>query len=385
MTATTGLDWNRLARDHPFVREVLEQPAAFTDCAEHLAGPAGVASLRAFRDAWDGAKPARLVMSGMGSSLHACHLAAMPLVERGIPVSIIDTGELLYYILGSDVPVKQGEGKAIFLLVSQSGESAEIVKAIEAIKDKDPGAIVWGVTNAEQSTLAKAASCCGFLKAGTETSVTSKTFLNALLFMHALGRALAMDERDGIEPFLASLREEALIVAGHLRDLLATGKDTGARVRDFLGVDARFIEIIARGTSLATAHQIALNIRETNKIPSAASSGGQFRHGPIEMIDPSFRCIMLSSDDATRHLMVDMARNIARTWGGGKVAFVTNHHVAWLDDEPNVLQVVHGASNPNLAPVVETATLQLFMIALAVATGVAPGEFKHSSKVTRDG
>nr|MDO8110432.1 SIS domain-containing protein [Candidatus Sigynarchaeota archaeon] len=386
MADITKYTWEQLKAEFSFVADVFEQPAAIDSFVKFYTGKEGREMLRGLRQEWTEAQYDRVYMAGMGSSSFAGHLAWMIFTEHGIPCNLIDAGELLYYGLNIENPqTPLVNHKTLFILISQSGESAEVAKLVEEITSSRGKAGVWGVTNTEGSSLAKKAGRALFLKAGEERSVTAKTYCNTLLMMYILPRVIMASSDADAGEFLDTFLDEARDLIADLEHLLSKQQDLGDKIVAFFGKDTKHVEIIARGTSMATAQQAALNIKETDKISAEAISGGQFRHGPIEIVTKDFRSMILSSDDDTRDLAEDIAWNIAHRWGGGKVLYITNRKSERLEGEPRVLPVVHGISNPFLATIMEIAVIQLFMIKLAVANNIGPGVFKYTSKVTKEG
>lgn len=379
MADLKNITWDDLRKYFDFVKEVFEQPEALKSLLDHYSSDDGKQELAGLKQDWNENQFRQVVFSGMGSSLFAGHIAVHALRSHGIPCTLIDSGELLYHGF-----VDQARS-TLFILTSQSGESIEIVKLLEKIPAGDTGNVVWGISNSEGSTLAKKAVKCLFLKAGTEKSVTSKTFCNTLVLMHLFSRIISVKNLDAVERAIESTITNIQELIAAIERSLGTKKQLGDKMVQFVGENAHAMEIVARGTSLASAEQMGLNIKEMNKIPAEALSAGQFRHGPIEMIDKNFRAIILISDDRSRSLNEDLAWNITHRWGGGKAIVITNQISRKLDGEPRVMQIVHDVKDPFLAPVMEIIIVQLFMIKLATANEVEPGVFRYSSKITKEG
>jgi glucosamine--fructose-6-phosphate aminotransferase (isomerizing) len=385
-TDITNYTWDQLQTEFSFVKDVFDEPAALKQFLDFYTGSEGRALLFQLNQEWTDARFTNVIITGMGSSLFAGHVATMIFQAAGIPCATFDAGELLYYGLGGDETRSiNGENKTLFILTSQSGESAEIVKLLDEIPDKRPDGTIWGITNTETSSLATKSHRALFLKAGEERSVTAKTYSNTILLMYMLPRILLAASQSEIDTFLETFFDEVQSIAEDLDFLFTDKLDLADKIVNFFGKDVKFVEVIARGTSLATAQQAALNIKETDKIASEAISGGQFRHGPIELVAKNFCSIVLASDDETRDLMEDVAVNITHKWGGGKVLFITNKQSVQLEGDARVIPVVHNIINPYLALLMEIAIIQLFMIKLAAANNIGPGSFKYTMKVTKVG
>ncbi len=71
-----------------------------------------------------------------------------------------------------------------------------------------------------------------------------------------------------------------------MEKILATQNDLVTDVSDFLG-DIEFMQFIGRGPSFSTAQQCELMFKEAAKRAAAATLGGEFRHGPMEMVGPA--------------------------------------------------------------------------------------------------
>ncbi|MHA1791397.1 MAG: SIS domain-containing protein [Promethearchaeota archaeon] len=376
--------WDDLREKFTFVREIFDQPDAMEDLLAYYVSDTGKKGLLEIWSDWKDSRVDKVIVTGMGSSLFAGYILAMMLNQSGVFSIPIDTGELYQYHLPTTIDPDR-DGRTLFILTSQSGESAEIIKLLRMLSRSRPGVKVWGITNTKESTLAREASKCLFLNAGKETSVTSKTFCNSILLMYVIGSVLKCEREEDINTFLNALQDEIGTLTKHIRNILEKNLDLGEKLVDFIGPDASFISIVGRGTSLASANQAGLNIKETNKIAAESLSGGQFRHGPIEMINKDFRCFLLISDDQARELSEKLAWNISHKWGGGKVVVITNKSSAFLEGEQRILEIVHPVENPYLAPIMEIIVIQLFMVKHALLNEIEPGVFQYSSKITKDG
>ena len=377
------LTWKELRKEFSFVKEVFEQPDALEDLINYYSSGEGLENLKQAKEEWDENKFRQVIFTGMGSSLYAALPASIILNQKG---NIVESSELLYYSLNPDFSnnMMQKE-KILLIMVSQSGESGEIVKILGQLEKLPNNISVWGITNNYNSTLFKKAHRGFLLKAGRELSVTSKSYCNSVVFLYLLSRILTLKSQADVQDVIKALIADIQDLSEEIAHLLSDQISIAEKLVDFIGKDVKFIEIIARGTSMATALQASLNIKETNKIPAEASSGGQFRHGPIEIINKDFRAILLSSDKQTRELQENMAWDITHKWGGGKVLYITNELQKRLEGEARVFQCVHGIKDPFLATVMEMILIQLFMLKLAIECGIKPGVFRYSSKITKDG
>ncbi len=353
-----------------FEDEISQQPAALEKTLDFYINQSDI--LKQARESFHVNGLNHITLTGMGSSLYSCYIAQNFISKRGYETDVREAGELLYHQLSSKYPPT-----CLLILVSQSGESGEIVKLVEKYqKMRDPPEI-WAITNNENSTLAQKAGLVFPTRAGEENSVTSKTYVSTLLVQFLLGSALVSPILD-----LQALQTVAAPVIEKARESLSGSKDIVQKMMTQLGTSFPHLYFIGTGCSFATACQAALNFQEICRIPSQGISNGQFRHGPIEVIDTNFRAILLNSARDTVPLVYELAGNISKKWGNGKSVILTNSTAPDVQD-PNIFYATQPITNEYLAPIGEIILLQLFMIAQAKARGIrTPGEFRNTHKIT---
>ena len=126
-----------------------------------------------------------VVLTGMGSSLHAQYPLHRALSSAGFASHWVETAELL---LGFNALYSP---ETLLVGVSQSGESAEIVSLTQRVSEF--GHLI-GVTNNENSRLGRAANTRLTMEAGVESTVSCKTYLSTLAVLHWLGAQLIHGE-----------------------------------------------------------------------------------------------------------------------------------------------------------------------------------------------
>jgi glutamine---fructose-6-phosphate transaminase (isomerizing) len=240
-------------------------------------------------------KHSNIVFCGMGTSEHSNILIQDALLRNGKTVSIYDAGEYLHYLSGNQA------ADSLFVLVSQSGESAETKKVALALKGKTATVVL---ANDESSTMARAADLFLPLKAGEEASVTNKTYLNTLALLYLMGGGKT-----------ATLTEIADYLPGSVRD------DQLIAAAEFLQ-PAQSIHFIARGPALAAARQLALTFMEGAKVHATAFAAGAFRHGPFEVVREGHRAVFLVPDGITSGLCFGILKEMLAL--GSKVVLLTD-------------------------------------------------------------
>ncbi len=136
--------------------------------------------------------------------------------------------------------------------------------------------------------------------------------------------------------------------------------------------------LLARGPSLASAHEAALLFHEVAKSPAIAMPIASFRHGPVEVVDHNFRGIIFAPQDHTRDLNLSLARDLVRF--GGRTCLVGPSGPQLPDAHWWVLP----SASPTFAPVFEIVPLQAAAFQLAILRGIEPGSFRFAPKVAVD-
>jgi len=345
-----------------YLDEIAEQPAAIRKLGR-LVTPDLTAEVQGIRAAIDKGEVRHIILTGMGGSLFSAYGTWLRLSQAlPVPVSLWDTSELI-----QQAPAVLTAG-AMVVAISQSGESVELRRMSEL----DAGASVRiAITNTRDNTLARWASLALATEAGPERTVSTKTYTAGLAALYILERLLIGDG-DALGGEIATLADavETLLAA-----LPAKLDETLA----FLGHDMP-LTFIGRGASYASAMMAALVTAEAAKAPTQALSGGQFRHGPLEMVREGFRSMLfLGGPGATLDLNLKTVADIAR-FGGRCLVVAPQETAPALAGSGPVLFLPAVAEG--LLPVLEILPIQLLMVPMALARGFEPAKFLNGSKVT---
>jgi glutamine---fructose-6-phosphate transaminase (isomerizing) len=337
----------------PYLSDLLAQPAALHAVGAALARRAPLAELAA---GLRSGRYRRVVLTGMGSSLHALYPLHLRLSAAGLASSWIETSELL---LGYG-PLRAAD--TLLVAVSQSGESAEIVGLL---KNADAFGHVVGVTNHPASSLGRAAGTVLPLCAGLEATVSCKTYIATLAALHWLGAALTGDDTGAALDALAR-------VEAPMRAYLDNTDEHVAALADVVaGIRAVFVT--GRGVSLATAGTGGLILKESTRQPAEGMSCAAFRHGPFEMSGDDVLVLVLAGEARVEPLHRRLVADIAR--GGGRAALL-----ATTDASAEVFRLP--AVPDALRPLVEILPVQMLSLALAARDGREAGRFERATKIT---
>lgn len=311
-----------------------------------LASFAGAAA-RAEEVAASLARTGRLVMLGMGAS-HALNRTVEPFFrDLGIEALALPLSEQL------DQPLPLAGRTAI--VVSQSGESAEVVRWLGPGR---PGADAFGLTMDLRSTLAAGLPCL-IGAGGVETGfAATRSVLVGLALYGAVLSALGTDAA----PMLDVLRAPVPAETGSALDALA-------------GVGC----IVTSGRRLAgLAEGLALGLVELSRLPAFALEGGQFRHGPMEMLGPGVGAVFFRGADATGERVARLAGAVA---GAGSPAVVLD--ASGEAPATGAVTLPAGRREGLAGPAALIPLSQRLMLDFAAARVADVGRPLRTSKVTR--
>ena len=232
-----------------------------------------------------------------GSSYHAC-LAASYLFSK---LSFLPT----HTVVASEFLEQYGKSVNIdstLLVVSQSGETADSLNAVESAKLR--AATVLGLTNIVGSTLTRIARVYICQQSGPEIGVAAtKTFTSQLSVLSQLAIRLAK-KRGKISHVEIEEIEEKLEQIPDIVECAINGQEEKIKqlAKKYQGKQAFFF--LGRGISSAVANEGRLKLMEISYIPSIAYPAGESKHGPISLIEPGFPVIFVCPKGDTHRPMI---------------------------------------------------------------------------------
>jgi glucosamine--fructose-6-phosphate aminotransferase (isomerizing) len=345
----------------PFLAEIAAQPDAIRRAAAALEEQRDV--LERVREG--GATARTKVFTGMGSSYDACYPAVNDLAGRGVPALLVDSAELLHFrrpILVADT---------LAVIVSQSGESAEIVKLATEIARQRTRPFVVSITNGLDNDLARRADVRLDTRAGPESGPSTKTFAAAMTTLAGLARLLA---GDGVETAIDRTRTAAEGAALAAERLLDDPESFAARLAEQLG-GREVMVVLGRGPARAAAEMGALTLKESGVMAESLESA-MFRHGPLELAGPGMSAVVLATEPETRRLDLALAAELVQA--GAAVLVVTPDGEA----PKGAHAIATGYLDRALVSAVSIVPIQLLAWKLAADRGRTPGAYTRASKVT---
>jgi len=344
-----------------FLQEIFEQPAALERTLNYYISSEGNDILNKIKQVIDKNNFEQIIFSGMGSSYFTSYAAMVLFNSLHIHSFYTNASELLHYnynLLNK---------KTILICSSQSGESFEI-KELSKIKPSSTYCI--GITNEEKSTLSKNSKIILLTRAGKEEMTSTKTYVSTLLVSYILGMYLS-------ENWNQNKIEHIKKLIDNFSSTLNTCENWASDAITFLG-DLPALQINARGPVFSTARQSALMFKEAVKVAASGNLGGEFRHGPMEMVQEGFKSIMFAPKGKTFTQNVKMAEDIASF--GGKVLLITNEKMNM--SHKNIMQFYVEEQDEYLFSIQSIIPIQIFIDSYAKLQGFEAGSFSRGAKVT---
>lgn len=299
--------------------------------------------------------PQFVVTCARGSSDHAATYGKY-LIETiaGIPTASFAPS------VSSVYSVKQNMRGALFLALSQSGASPDLLASANAAKQA--GARVVALVNVTASPLAEMADDVVPLHAGTETSVAAtKSYIATL---SALAQLVAAWTRN--DQLKRALRE----LPGQLDAAWQLDWNDGVDALE----NANNFFVIGRGVGLGIAQEAALKFKETAGLHAEAYSAAEVRHGPMAIVNRGFPVLIFTQDDRTRAGVDDVVTDFTSR---GAVVLVSGKNYDNAINLPSVSNVTAAT-----APILFIQSFYKMVNALAVKRGYNPDSPPHLRKVT---
>ncbi len=219
----------------------------------------------------------RVILVASGSSYNASLLAKMLLSRIGINCEAIIASECQYY-------KDMFDNNTVLLAVSQSGETRDVLRAVAYAKDAKSK--VLSIVNVKTSSLARESDTFLSIDCGPEIGVAAtKSFTAQIALFYRIIESISNRFRLGNTNEISSAVKMVLNI--NLDDIVEGLKD----VND--------IYILARGLHYPIALEGALKIKELAYVHAEGMLAGEFRHGPLALVDENTMIIMINPNDDT--------------------------------------------------------------------------------------
>lgn len=346
--------------EHFMLKEIFEQPQTIYDCLRgRLDADAGTITMSGIQQYADQIiKANRIVMIACGTSWHAGLVAEYIFEELcRINVEVEYASEFRY----RNPVISEGD---VIIAISQSGETADTLVAIETAKSK--GAIILGVVNAVGSSIARISHGGAYTHAGPEIGVAStKAFTAQLAVLTMIALKIAQIKGSvSNERYMHLLRElndipekvaEVLKTAPAIEKLANKYKDAS----DFL--------YLGRGYNFPVALEGALKLKEISYIHAEGYPAAEMKHGPIALVDETLPVVFVATRDAYHEKVVSNMQEI-KARKGKVVSVITagDEHSRDLSDD--VMEIPE--ADEIVAPMLSVVPLQLLAYYIGIAKGL---------------
>ncbi len=345
--------------DHFMLKEIWEQPRSIKDSMRGRVNAAqGIVAVGGINDYMQKFINAnRILIVGCGTSWHAGLVGEYLLEDLArIPVEVEYASEFRYrnpVINESDVVIA----------ISQSGETADTLAAIELAKSK--GATIFGVCNVVGSSIARATHAGSYTHAGPEIGVAStKAFTSQVTVLTLM--ALMLGNRRGT------------ISEHHYRELLTELEGIPAKVERVLKLndqikyiaslykDARNCLYLGRSYTFPVALEGALKLKEISYIHAEGYPAAEMKHGPIALIDDEMPVIVIATKGASYEKVVSNIQEV-KARNGKIIAVVSEGDTVVKEMADHVIEIPE--TDEKLVPLLSVIPLQLLAYHIAVMRG----------------
>jgi glucosamine--fructose-6-phosphate aminotransferase (isomerizing) len=345
--------------DHFMLKEIYEQPRSIRDCMRGRIYPQqGKVQLGGIKEYTEKLKNIeRIIIVACGTSWHA-GLVGEYLIEEyaRVPVEVEYASEFRYRN-----PIITE--KDLVIAISQSGETADTMAAIELAKEK--GATIFGVCNVVGASIPRTTHAGVYTHAGPEIGVASTKAFTAQVTVLTLMAFYIAQQRGTITQSkliehltelntIPELVEQALKSNDHIKAIAARFKDSSNCL--FLG----------RGSSFPVALEGALKLKEISYIHAEGYPAAEMKHGPIALIDDEMPVVFIATQDSSYEKVISNIQEV-RARKGHVIAIVTEGDTNVKGMADYVIEIPQ--TNEAFVPLLATIPLQLLAYHIAVMRG----------------
>jgi len=345
--------------EHFMLKEIYEQPRSVKDSMRgRLNAEKGIVQLGGIVDHIAKFKNAkRIIIIACGTSWHAGLVAEYLFEEYArIPVEVEYASEFRYrnpIIYPDDVVIA----------ISQSGETADTLAAIELAKSK--GATIIGVCNVVGSSIPRASHAGSYTHAGPEIGVAStKAFTAQVVVLTLMALQVAKEKGTIAESKFRQLLYELESVPSKIEDVLKQN-DLIKQIADIYK-DAENALYLGRGFTFPVALEGALKLKEISYIHAEGYPAAEMKHGPIALIDEAMPVFVIATKGPNYEKVVSNIQEV-KARKGKIIAVVTSGDKDVKGMADHVIEIPE--TDESLVPLIAVVPLQLLSYHVAVMRG----------------
>ena len=342
--------------EHFMLKEIYEQPRSITDCFRGRMNAAeGWVSLGGIKEYEQKIINApRIIMIACGTSWHAC-LVGEYLIEdlARINVEVEYASEFRY----RNPIINEND---VILAVSQSGETADTMAALELAKSK--GATILGICNVVGSSISRITDAGSYTHAGPEIGVAStKAFTAQVTVLTLMALSLAHKKGTISETKFHTLLTELEAIPAKVQRVLEKNKHIESIASVYK--DATNALYLGRGSSFPVALEGALKLKEISYIHAEGYPAAEMKHGPIALIDEEMPVFVIATKGTSYEKVVSNIQEV-KARKGKIVAIVTEGDTQVRDLADHIIEIPD--TDEHLVPLLATIPLQLLSYHIAV-------------------
>ncbi len=345
--------------EHYMLKEIFEQPRSIMDTfrgrIQLETNEIKLGGLLDVKDQLVNAK--RIVVIACGTSWHA-GLVGEYLIEdlARIPVEVEYASEFRYRnpMIGPE---------DVVLAISQSGETADTLAAIQLAKDA--GALVLGICNVAGSSISRETHAGVYTHAGIEIGVASTkaftaqvTVLTMMAMMIGKEKGLLSDER------FSQLIKELNNVPGQIEKILEQNEEFKHIAEMYKDVSNALY--LGRGVSFPVALEGALKLKEISYIHAEGYPAAEMKHGPIALIDEKMPVVFIATRDGSYDKIVSNIQEV-KARHGVVIAIVTKGDTIIKEIADHIIEIPK--SDESLVSLTAVVPLQLIAYHIALMRG----------------
>jgi glucosamine--fructose-6-phosphate aminotransferase (isomerizing) len=345
--------------DHFMLKEIYEQPqsirASMLGRLNSITGQVTLGGVEEFETKFMNAE--RIIFVACGTSWHSALVGEYIIEDLArIPVEVEYASEFRYRN-----PIITE--KDIVIAISQSGETADTLAALELAKKK--GATIYGICNVVGSSIARATDAGSYTHAGPEIGVASTKAFTAQITVLAL-MALTLAQKKG--SITKTRYQELAHQLNDIPNLVTKVLESNDQIKYIAEQykDAANFLYLGRGYNFPVALEGALKLKEISYIHAEGYPAAEMKHGPIALIDESMPVVAIATKVANYHKVVSNIQEV-KARNGNIIGIVTEGDESIREISEHVIEVPK--TDEFLDPLVSVIPLQLLSYHIAVLRG----------------
>lgn len=345
--------------DHFMLKEIYEQPRSIKDCMRGRIYPSsGQVQLGGIKEYADKLKNVdRIIIVACGTSWHA-GLVGEYLIEEyaRILVEVEYASEFRYRN-----PIISE--KDIVIAVSQSGETADTMAAIELAKEK--GATIFGICNVVGASIPRLTHAGVYTHAGPEIGVAStKAFTAQVTVLTLMALYMAQQRGTMSRSKLVDLLTELNNIPSLVEKCLESNDRIKAMSEQFR--DSRNFLFLGRGSGFPVALEGALKLKEISYIHAEGYPAAEMKHGPLALIDAEMPVVFIATKNSSYEKVINNIQEI-KARKGIVIAIVTEDDTTVKAMADYTIEIPD--TDEIFLPLLATIPLQLLSYHIAVLRG----------------